>query len=189
MDDLLAALLRSSAHESLLVLILLLSSLAAPISWKKACAACVGLLMWATNISQVLRHYVAPLYRLLNSPPGANVSIAPRMWPAFLHSLDSRAVVAREITGLCPSGPASLKSGTSRSTARPIYRSYLGLHFGPILPTNQDDQCRPAKLALALAAYSGWVSTKRSIAWFAESYNMEDIRHWWPILTKDARNT
>ena len=33
-DDLLAALLRTSAHESLLILVLLLSSLGAPISWK-----------------------------------------------------------------------------------------------------------------------------------------------------------
>ena len=35
-DDLLAALLRTSAHDSLLILVLLLSSLGAPISWKKA---------------------------------------------------------------------------------------------------------------------------------------------------------
>ena len=35
-DDLLAALLRTSAHESLLILVLLLSCLGAPISWKKA---------------------------------------------------------------------------------------------------------------------------------------------------------
>ena len=36
MDDLLAALLRTSAHESLLIMVLLLSCLGAPISWKKA---------------------------------------------------------------------------------------------------------------------------------------------------------
>ena len=35
-DDLLAALLRTSAHESLLIVVLILSSLGAPISWKKA---------------------------------------------------------------------------------------------------------------------------------------------------------
>ncbi|OLP91792.1 hypothetical protein AK812_SmicGene26474 [Symbiodinium microadriaticum] len=35
-DDLLAALLRTSAHESLLIIVLLLSCLGAPISWKKA---------------------------------------------------------------------------------------------------------------------------------------------------------
>ena len=143
-DDLLAALLRASAHESLLIIVLLLSCLGAPISWKKAyvgdsliwcgwkfnfayetvelCAAkrlklssqiqgliskpkvqrkdleaCIGLLMWATNISLVLRPYIAPLYRLLHSPPGANYSIAPRMWPLFLHCLrlTSRYLFAR----------------------------------------------------------------------------------------------
>ena len=154
-DDLLAALLRTSAHESLLIMVLLLSCLGAPISWKKAsvgdsliwcgwkfffayetvelCAAkrlklsaqiqgllskpkvprkdleaCIGLLMWATNISLVLRPYVAPLYRLLNSPPGANHSIAPRMWPLFLHCLDSRAVFVRRPWGLVY--PLSLES-------------------------------------------------------------------------------
>ncbi|OLP83471.1 hypothetical protein AK812_SmicGene35767 [Symbiodinium microadriaticum] len=35
-DDLLAALLRTSAHESLLIIVLLLSCLGSPISWKKA---------------------------------------------------------------------------------------------------------------------------------------------------------
>ena len=67
---------------------------------RKDLEACIGLLMWATNISPVLRPYLAPLYRLLNSPPGANYSIAPRMWPLLLHCLDSRAVLVREATGL-----------------------------------------------------------------------------------------
>ena len=35
-DDLLAALLRTSAQDSLLILVLLLSSIGAPTSWKKA---------------------------------------------------------------------------------------------------------------------------------------------------------
>ena len=35
-DDLLATLLRASAHESLLILVLMLTCLGAPISWKKA---------------------------------------------------------------------------------------------------------------------------------------------------------
>ena len=38
-DDLLAALIRTSAHESLLIVVLILSSLGAPISWKKASVA------------------------------------------------------------------------------------------------------------------------------------------------------
>ena len=46
---------------------------------RKNLEACIGLLMWATNISQVLRAYVAPLYSLLHSPPGSNYSIAPRL--------------------------------------------------------------------------------------------------------------
>ena len=53
--------------------------------------------MWATHVSRVLRPYIAPLYKLLNSPPGSNISIMPRTWPAFLHCLDSRAVVCREV--------------------------------------------------------------------------------------------
>ena len=33
----------------------------------------------------------------------------------------------------------------------------------------------------------GWVSTKHSLAWFAEAYTMEEIRAFWPFLTKDAQ--
>ena len=67
---------------------------------RKDLEACVGLLMWATHISQSLRPQLASLYRNLHSPPGATVSVMPRMWAAFLHSLDSRAVVVREVAGL-----------------------------------------------------------------------------------------
>ena len=31
----------------------------------------------------------------------------------------------------------------------------------------------------------GWVSTKHSLAWFAEAYTMEQIRAFWPFLTND----
>ena len=76
-----------------------------------------SLLMWATNISHVLRPYLAPLYRLLNSPPGANFSIAPRMWPAFLHCLDSRAVLTKECTGLS----IPLHARVIEWTNKPVY--------------------------------------------------------------------
>ena len=33
----------------------------------------------------------------------------------------------------------------------------------------------------------GWVSTKHSLAWFAEAYTMEEIRALWPFLTKGAQ--
>ena len=33
----------------------------------------------------------------------------------------------------------------------------------------------------------GWVSTKHGLAWFAESYTMEEIRSVWPFLTKNAQ--
>ena len=33
----------------------------------------------------------------------------------------------------------------------------------------------------------GWVSTKHSLAWFAEAYSMEEVRSFWPFLTKDAQ--
>ncbi|CAE7389204.1 unnamed protein product, partial [Symbiodinium microadriaticum] len=33
----------------------------------------------------------------------------------------------------------------------------------------------------------GWVSTKHGLAWFAEAYTMEEIRTFWPFLTKDAQ--
>ncbi|CAE7354462.1 unnamed protein product [Symbiodinium sp. KB8] len=33
----------------------------------------------------------------------------------------------------------------------------------------------------------GWVSTKHGLAWFAETYTMEEIRSFWPFLTKDAQ--
>ena len=206
-DDLLAALLRTSAHESLLILVLLLSCLGAPISWKKAsvgdsliwcgwkfnfayetvelCAAkraklslqiqsllskpkvprkdleaCIGLLMWATNISLVLRPYVAPLYRLLNSPPGANYSIAPRMWPLFLHCLDSRAVFVREAMGLSiplnsrviewGNRPVQCKSDLPLM-AKPTGHTWIRIS-DPSCPTikmNQDDSGCPGQPSLA----------------------------------------
>ncbi|OLP73873.1 hypothetical protein AK812_SmicGene46745 [Symbiodinium microadriaticum] len=31
----------------------------------------------------------------------------------------------------------------------------------------------------------GWVSTKHGLAWFAETYTMDEIRAIWPFLTKD----
>ncbi|OLQ03886.1 High mobility group protein B3 [Symbiodinium microadriaticum] len=33
----------------------------------------------------------------------------------------------------------------------------------------------------------GWVSTKHGLAWFAEAHSMEEIRAFWPFLTKDAQ--
>ena len=33
----------------------------------------------------------------------------------------------------------------------------------------------------------GWISTKHSLAWFAEAYTMEEIRAFWPFLTKEAQ--
>ena len=270
-DDLLAALLRTSAHESLLILVLLLSSLGAPISWKKAyvgdslvwcgwkfnfayetvelCAAkrvklstqiqsllskpkvprkdleaCVGLLMWATNISLVLRPYLAPLYRLLNSPPGANYSIAPRMWPLFLHCLDSRAVFVREAMGLS----IPLNSRVIEWGNKQVYcKSDLPLMAKPTGHTwvrVSDPSCPVIKMTRAAQTSLAWLapriaaipttplsmppilsslaradamaegdqvgiggSTKHSLAWFAEAYTMEEIRAFWPFLTKDAQ--
>ena len=272
-DDLLAALLRTSAHESLLIIVLLLSCLGAPISWKKAsvgdsliwcgwkfnfayetvelCAAkraklslqiqsllskpkvprkdleaCIGLLiMWATNISPVLRPYVAPLYRLLNSPPGANYSIAPRMWPLFLHCLDSRAVFVREAMGLSiplnsrviewGNRPVHCKSDLPLM-AKPTGHTWIRIS-DPSCPTIKMTRAAQASLAwlaprisaipttplslppllssLARAdamaegdqvGIGGWVSTKHGLAWFAESYSMNEVRAVWPFLTKDA---
>ena len=272
-DDLLAALLRTSAHESLLILVLLLSSLGAPISWKKAyvgdsliwcgwkfnfayetvelCAAkraklstqiqgllskpkvprkeleaCIGLLMWATNISPVLRPYLAPLYRLLNSPPGANYSIAPRMWPLFLHCLDSRAVFVREAMGLSiPLNSRVIEWGNKSVhgksdlplMAKPTGHTWIRVSDPscPVIKMTRAAQTSLAWLAPRIAAIpttplsmppilsslaradamaegdqvgiGGWVSTKHSLAWFAEAYTMEEIRAFWPFLTKDAQ--
>ncbi|CAE7249806.1 unnamed protein product [Symbiodinium sp. CCMP2592] len=33
----------------------------------------------------------------------------------------------------------------------------------------------------------GWITTKQSMAWFAEAWSMEEIRNTWPFLTKDAQ--
>ena len=272
-DDLLAALLRTSAHESLLIMVLLLSCLGAPISWKKAsvgdsliwcgwkfnfayetvelCAAkrlklsaqiqgllskpkaprkdleaCIGLLMWATNISLVLRPYVAPLYRLLNSPPGANYSIAPRMWPLFLHCLDSRAVFVREAMGLSiPLNSRVIEWGNRPVhckadlplMAKPTGHTWIRISDPtcPVIKMTRAAQSSLAWLAPRIAAIpttplslppllsslaradamaegdqvgiGGWVSTKHGLAWFAESYTMEEIRTFWPFLTKDAQ--
>ena len=272
-DDLLAALLRTSAHESLLIMVLLLSCLGAPISWKKAsvgdsliwcgwkfnfayetvelCAAkrlklssqiegllskqrvprkdleaCIGLLMWATNISLVLRPYLAPLYRLLNSPPGANYSIAPRMWPLFLHCLDSRAVFVREAMGLSiPLNSRVIEWGNKPVhckadlplMAKPTGHTWIRISDPscPVIKMTRAAQSSLAWLAPRIAAIpttplslppilsslaradamaegnqvgiGGWVSTKHGLAWFAETYTMEEIRSLWPFLTKDAQ--
>ena len=106
--------------------------------------------LWATNISQVLRPYVAPLYRLLHSPPGANISIS--------HSLDSRAVLAREITGRnlplksrvieIGSTPIYCKADLLTVAYSPVHWPNLGMPVRPILPTTQDDQFSRAKPTL-----------------------------------------
>ena len=272
-DDLLAALLRTSAHDSLLIIVLLLSCLGAPISWKKAsvgdsliwcgwkfnfayetvelCAAkrlklssqiqgllskpkvprkdleaCIGLLMWATNISLVLRPYIAPLYRLLHSPPGANYSIAPRMWPLFLHCLDSRAVFVREAMGLSIPLNSRVIEWGNRSVhckadlplmAKPTGHTWIRISDPtcPIIKMTRAAQSSLAWLAPRIAAIpttplslppllsslaradamaegdqvgiGGWVSTKHGLAWFAETYTMEEIRTIWPFLTKNAQ--
>ncbi|CAE7347510.1 unnamed protein product [Symbiodinium sp. CCMP2592] len=33
----------------------------------------------------------------------------------------------------------------------------------------------------------GWITTKQSMAWFAEAWTMEEVRQTWPFLTKDAQ--
>ena len=272
-DDLLAALLRASAHEALFLLIALLSCVGAPISWKKAyvgddliwCGwrfnfayetvelceakraklvlqiqnllskpkvprkdleACIGLLMWATNISQVLRAYVAPLYSLLHSPPGSNYSIAPRMWPAFLHCLDSRAVVVRELIGLnlplqsriievrnktvqCkadlpifpkptgnvwvrvsdPSCPVIKVTKAAQDSLRWLLPRIQAIPTTPLaMPPLLPSLARADAMAEGdQVGIGGWVSTKHSIAWFAESFDMQEIRTYWPFLSKDAQ--
>ena len=145
-DDLLSLLWHAQAHEQACLIILLLASINAPMSWKKAqladsvtwcgwtfdlqvqqvwlasakleklrmqmqallkhpkCArksleACLGLLMWATTLSTYLRPMLAPLYRDLHSGKGTLKSIAPRLWPQFLHALDASAKVVD-----CPPG-------------------------------------------------------------------------------------
>ena len=145
-DDLLSLLWHAQAHEQACLIILLLASINAPMSWKKAqladsvtwcgwtfdlqvqqvwlacakleklrmqmqallkhpkCArksleACLGLLMWATTLSTYLRPMLAPLYRDLRSGKGTLKSIAPRLWPQFLHALDASAKVVD-----CPPG-------------------------------------------------------------------------------------
>ena len=74
------------------------------------------------HMSRVLRPYIAPFYRLLNSPPGSNVSIMPRMWSTLLYCLASRAVVSREVSGLNLPLKSRISSyGESRSTAKQTY--------------------------------------------------------------------
>ena len=33
----------------------------------------------------------------------------------------------------------------------------------------------------------GWISTKNSLAWFAETHSVEEVREFWPFLTKEAQ--
>ena len=182
--------------------------------------------MWATNISLVLRPYLAPLYRLLNSPPGANYSIAPRMWPLFLHCLDSRAVFVREAMGLSlPLNSRVIESGNRPVhckadlplMAKPTGHTWIRISDPtcPVIKMTRAAQSSLAWLAPRIAAVpttalslppmlsslaradamaegdqvgiGGWVSTKHGLAWFAESYTMEEIRSFWPFLTKDAQ--
>ena len=79
-DDLLAALLRSSGELQLALKLAdqiqaLLSSKKVN---KKALQSCLGLLNWATSISHHLRSYTAPLYSDLNSPRQALFTTSPR---------------------------------------------------------------------------------------------------------------
>ena len=193
---------------------------------RKDLEACIGLLMWATNISLVLRPYLAPLYRLLNSPPGANYSIAPRMWPLFLHCLDSRAVFVREAMGLSiPLNSRVIEWGNKPVhckadlplMAKPTGHTWIRISDPscPVIKMTRAAQSSLAWLAPRIAAIpttplslppilsslaradamaegnqvgmGGWVSTKHGLAWFAETYTMEEIRSFWPFLTKDAQ--
>ena len=272
-DDLLAALLRTSAHESLLIIVLLLSCLGSPISWKKAsvgdsliwcgwkfnfayetvelCAAkrlklssqiqgllskpkvqrkdleaCIGLLMWATNISLVLRPYIAPLYRLLHSPPGANYSIAPECGLfSYIASTHEQSSSARPWGLAYPFNSRVIEWGNRQVhckadlplMAKPTGHTWIRISDPscPVIKMTRAAQSSLAWLAPRIAAIpttplslppmlsslaradamaegnqvgiGGWVSTKHGLAWFAETYTMEEIRTMWPFLTKDAQ--
>ena len=191
----------------------------------KDVVACVGLLLWATHISRVLRPYIAPLYKLLNSPPGSNVSIAPRMWPAFLHCLDSCAVVCREVSGL----HLPIKSRIIEVGSKPVHCKAdlpsMPKFAGPTWVRLSDPTCLQTKVTNAAqnslhwllpliqaipttslslppvlsclaradamaegdkVGIGGWITTKHILAWFAEEYNMREVRQFWPFLSKDA---
>ena len=187
--------------------------------------ACVGLLMWATHISRVLRPYIAPLYKLLNSPPGSNVSPSRLACglPFCIVSTPAQLCAERSRGCICRSNPASLKSAVSRCTAKADLPS-MPKFAGPTWVRLSDPTCLQTKvtnaaqnslhwllpliqaipttslslppvlscLARADAAeedkvgIGGWITTKHILAWFAEEYNMREVRQFWPFLSKDA---
>ncbi|CAE7198646.1 unnamed protein product [Symbiodinium sp. CCMP2592] len=177
-------------------------------------------------IQPVLRAHVVPLYSVLNSPPGSNCSISPRMWPAFLYSLDSRAVICRLIPGV----NLPLKARIIEVGSRPVHcKADLPPQpksSGPTWVRISDPTCPEIKLtntahdslrwllprieaipttslslpplvsclarADAMAegdriGIGGWITTKQSMAWFAEAWTMAEVRLIWPFLTKDAQ--
>ncbi|CAE7572172.1 unnamed protein product [Symbiodinium sp. CCMP2592] len=156
----------------------------------------------------------------------SNCSISPRMWPAFLHSLDSRAVICRLIPGV----NLPLKARIIEVGSRPVHcKADLPPQpktSGPTWVRISDPACPEIKLtntaqdslrwllprieaipttslslpplvaclarADAMAegdrvGIGGWITTKHSMAWFAEAWTMDEVRSTWPFLTKDAQ--
>ncbi|CAE7261995.1 unnamed protein product [Symbiodinium sp. CCMP2592] len=156
----------------------------------------------------------------------SNCSISPRMWPAFLHSLDSRAVICRLIPGV----NLPLKARIIEVGSRPVHcKADLPPQpksSGPTWVRISDPTCPEIELtntaqdslrwllprieaipttslslpplvaclarADAMAegdrvGIGGWITTKHSMAWFAEAWTMDEVRSTWPFLTKDAQ--
>ena len=168
---------------------------------RKDLEACIGLLMWATNISQVLKPYLAPLYRLLTSPPGANFSIAPRMWPAFLHCLviewgnkplhcKTDLPLMSKPTGHTwirvsdPSCPVIKMTKAAQESLRWLSPRIAAIPTTPLsLPPLLSSLARADAMAEgSQVGIGGWISTNSPRA-----YTVDEIRSFWPFLTKDAQ--
>ena len=171
---------------------------------RKTLEQCIGLLIWATSIALHLRSWLAPLYSDLNSPPGSMHSIPPQIWSAFRASLNKDLRTSHSL----PGHPGSFRShlpGTSKPTwvrvADPNnpYTSlskssqqcltWLASCFRRS-PVPHQLQALAAADACAeddLVGIGGWAVTSSQVVWFAETWNMQDIRAVWPCLVKPGQ--
>ena len=155
---------------------------------------------------------MAPLYRDLHSGSGTLKQIHAPQWQSFLDSLDSQANVIAQPAGLwLPLGAKITKLGSSKIACKanlprvpPSPKShelkprmhYFGLvqalHMTACAALCQNPMlhCYAAADARAdgdVVGIGGWFVSSTHCTWFAEQWNISEIRDLWPALQKPAQ--
>ena len=174
----------------------------------------LGLLIWATSLSPELRSWLAPLYTDLHSPPGCMLSVHARLWPSFLSALDAKAALKSavhgifmplgskvlEFQGACVRTPADLPrvvpsaehTRLSKMSKHSVEWLLQCFHLDLACPLRSKPTlaCKAAADACAegsIVGIGGWFISSNSVAWFAETWQFQEVQQQWPCLTKEAQ--